>query len=802
MALTLGEARERAAALSDVHYEVALDLTRTDGFGSRTTVRFRSSAASTFLELANGGSVELSVNGTTVDAGYDGARLPLGGLRADGPNEVVVDAVLPYAADGAGMHAFTDPADGERYVCAYLGMDLAQRVFACFDQVDLKAAFAVSVAADPRWTVLANGRPVARADGRWRFAATPPISTDRIVVAAGPWHSVRWAHAGLPFGWHARRSLAAELDRDAAELRATTEACFDHYATLFDEPYGFDSYDQVFVPGLNWGAQEMPGCVTYRDELLPRGAVTAGERTLRGAIVAHEMAHMWFGNSMSMRWWEDTWLQESFADYMGYRVAETAAGFGGALVRFEVTGKPAGYAADCRRSTHPVAPRAEDVPDVDAAFANFDAISYSKGNSVLRQLATWLGDEEFLAGINAHLTRFRFGNATLADFVGSLASVTGRDVHRWVDLWLRSTGFDTVAVDRADGVPVLRRDGVRPHAFTVAAYDDGLRLAGSRLVELGDEPVPLPEYAGLAVVPNALGETFAAIRLDGLSWNRLSTGLSRIAEPLTRAVLWTAVAGQVRSRELGPGDYLALVEAQLPTEPDSAIVQAVLLRALHDVVPTRVPADAAADAVARVAATALAGLKAAPGDDDRGPAFAYALAATSTDPGLLQGWLESGRTGGLPPAPRTRWRAIARLAELGAADAALVESERSGDGSAEAELGAARALAARPAETAKAEAWARLTGDEHISNRAFEAVAAGLWSAEQAELVRPYVAAYLEHAPRLARERGAAFAHVVGRSFPAVTLDDEQLDLLRQALAGDVPTVLRRTWEDELDDRT
>lgn len=809
VSLTLDEARTRAGALSSVSYSLDLDLTGPETFRSHTRVRFRSTVDETFLDLKGALAVSLVVNGEAVEAAYDGVRVGLTGLStglSEGAvNEVEVTATLPYTTDGDGMHTFTDPVDGSRYVSAYLGMDNASKVFACFDQNDLKASFTVTVAADPADTVLANGAVVSHDGGRWVFATTPPIPPALLVVAAGPWHSVRWTYAldsgeSLDFGWHARRSLAAELDRDADELRRTSEACFAHYADLIDEPYPFDSYDQVFMPGLNWGAQEMPGCVTYRDELLPRGAITDTQRAIRAVIIAHEMSHMWFGDSMTMTWWEDTWLQESFADYMGYRVAEAGAGFSDLRVEVEIGSKPWGYLSDARRSTHPVAPLAVDVPDVDTAATIFDGISYAKGGACLVQLAFWLGDEEFMAGVNRHLTRFRFANATLADFVESLAASSPKDVRGWVDAWLRRPGFDTVSVRRDGDVPALEREGSRPHAFTVAGYDSSLRLVGRKRVELGAEPVPLPEFAGLVVVPNAGGETFAALRLDPGSWEALSGGLSRLEDPLVRAVLWSATALRVRSRDLSADDYLDLVETHLPAETRADIIEGVLAETRSVVIPHRVPASRAAGAVARVAAASAAGLAASADDEQRALAWAAALAATSADAELLRGWLDADKIGvSIPLLPTTRWAAIVRLASLGEADARFIATERDRDGTAEGDLGALRALAARPSTSAKDAAWEAMLAPG-VDNRRFGALASGMWIAEQAHLLRPYVTAYLAEAPALAT-RGQAFALEVGRAFPRIALDDGQLDALRAALAGDVPTILRRSWEDHFDDR-
>ncbi len=696
------------------------------------------------------------------------------------------------------MHTFTDPADGETYVSAYLGMDIAQRVFPCFDQNDLKAPIGLTVRAPEAWTVLANGRTVEADEGLWRFTTTPPIPPALFVVCAGPWHSMTWEHAGLPFGWHARRSLAAELERDAAELRRVTDACFDHYAAIFDEPYPFDSFDQAFVPGQNWGAQEMPGCVTYRDELLPVGRISEGESRGRTTVIAHEMAHMWFGDLVTMTWWEDTWLQESFADYLGYRVGEDAAGLAGNFVDFTVKRKTVAYAADERRSTHPVAPLAEEVPDVDAAANNFDQISYAKGNSVLRQLVTWLGDDDFLAGVNAYLTRHRFGNATLADFVEALSGATDRDVRAWVESWLRTTGFDTLRVVRDDDGPLLVREGSRPHRIRVTTYDESLAELDSVLVDVADEPVRLPD--GAVVLPNSGGETFARIRLDAASWDAVTQDLVSIADDGARAVLWATAFDLVRCGELPADEFLGLVTRHLPRDPRVGIVEGVLDWTATVLVPQHVAAAAVGDAVAQVAAACEAGLASEP-DPEVALALTRGLASTTPDSVLLEGWLVDRVTHtGVQLDQRLRWVALRRLAALGAIGAAEIEEERYGDGTVVGQLGAAAALAARPDPEAKAAAWARMFADPDVSNRVFTTTAQGFWQPEQHALVHPWVARYLAEAPAVATERGQAFSQLVGRSFPAIPLDDADVDALARALEGDVPTVLRRSWEDRLDD--
>jgi aminopeptidase N len=800
VSLTLDEARARAALLSDVMYDLSLDLTDRETFGVRARVRFDCAepGAETFLELTD--ALDLAVAGVK-EWSYDGRRIHLIGLEAS--NEVRVEARLAYITDGDGMHTFTDPADGETYVSAYVGMVIAQRVFPCFDQNDLKAPITLEVTAPEDWTVLANGRPTAQGEGRWSFAPTPAIPTAMFVVCAGPWHSHTWEHdtkdgRTLPFGWHARASLAAQLDRDIDELRRITDQCFDHYGELFAEPYPFDSYDQVMAPGQNWGAQETPGCVTYRDEYLPVGTPTEAERRRRAVVIAHEMAHMWFGDLVTMTWWEDTWLQESFADYMGFRVAEAAAGIKGTFVDFTIGRKVSGYQADERRSTHPVAPVTEDVADVDVAAGNFDQISYAKGNSALRQLVTWLGDDTFLAGVNAYLTRHRFGNATLADFLDALDGVTDRDVRGWAEAWLRTTGFDTLRVARdADG-PVLTREGSRPHRVRVTTYDESLARIGSGLVDLADEPVSLTE--GAVIVPNSAGETFARVRFDDQSWARLTDDLASLPDDDARAVVWSTTFDLARQGEITPEEYLGMITRHLPREPRAPIVEAVLSWSLSTLIPRHLPPAEVVNAVAQVAAACESGLASEP-DPQVAVALSRTLAETTPDAVLLEQWLVDRATHtGIELDPTMRWSAIRRLAALGALTPEQIDEERHGDGTVVGQVGAARALAAIPHPEAKERAWARMFADPHVSNRMFEAAAEGFWDPEQVPLVHPYVARYLEEAPAVARARGQAFSQLVGSAFPDIPLGDPDVAALEDALAGDVPTVLRRAWEDRLDD--
>ncbi|MGA5869693.1 aminopeptidase N [Streptomyces cinereoruber] len=815
--LTRDEAQTRAQLLDVHHYLVDLDLTTGDEtFESTSTVRFTARAAGdTFVELKPATLHSATLDGAPLDpAALDGNRLPLS--LTEGEHELRVTATMRYSRTGEGMHRFTDPTDGESYVYTQLFMEDVQRVFAAFDQPDLKAVFEVAVTAPDDWTVLANGITERQPDGTWKAAPTPLLSTYFVCVAAGPWHSVRTEHAGLPFGIHCRRSLAPHLDADADEILAVTKACYDRYHEKFDEPYPFDSYDQAFVPEFNAGAMENPGLVTFRDEFVFRSAVTVTERQTRAMVIAHEMAHMWFGDLVTLRWWDDIWLNESFAEYMGYQTVNEACSdlFPDTWIDFGVTRKAWGYEADQRPSTHPVAPDPEAVPDTASALLNFDGISYAKGASALRQLVTWLGEKDFLAGINIHFKRHKFGNATLADFIDNLAAATDRDVHGWAEQWLRTTGVDTLT-PRLDGEGLhwnltVDRAGTRPHRISAGLYDrdpsGDLVLREHRELDVPqDAPAELTGPRPALVVLNDGDLTYTKLRFDEVSAESALRGLSRVPDPLTRAVVWNALRDQVRDGDLAPADHLAVAGAHLAEETELALVQGVLAFARHQIADRYVPADERPAALATISGIARALLRRT--EDGEAPGLRLtavrAFVDSATTPDKIASWLDEGTVHGGPELdPELRWRILARLAVLGATDEAAIAAELERDPSATGQEGAARCRAALPTPEAKAAAWSALFDSDDLSNYLFTATAQGFWQPEQADLVREYVPRFYEAAVALGDRRGPAMAEAAGRyAFPAYAVDADSLALGERHLA-DTPMIpaLRRKLVDQLDD--
>ncbi|MFE5243032.1 MULTISPECIES: aminopeptidase N [unclassified Streptomyces] len=849
--LTRKEAQTRAQLL-DVHrYTVDLDLTTgEETFDSRTTIRFTArDTGDTFVEIKPETLRALSLDGQPLDPErLDGNRYPLDRLTA-GPHELTADATMRYSRTGEGMHRFTDPADGETYVYTQLFMEDVQRVFAAFDQPDLKSVFDLTVTAPAGWTVLGNGTATQATEGRWTLAPTPPISTYLVAVAAGPWHSVTTQHAGLPFGIHCRRSLAPHLDADADEILGITRACYDRYHEKFDEPYPFDSYDQAFVPEFNAGAMENPGLVTFRDEFVYRSAVTDTERQTRAMVIAHEMAHMWFGDLVTLTWWDDIWLNESFAEYMGYqtlteatlpqaldsvRARETL--FPDTWVEFGVSRKGWGYDADQRPTTHPVAPDPDAVPDTASALLNFDGISYAKGASALRQLVAWLGEKDFLAGINTHFARHRFANATLADFIDNLATATDRDVHTWAAGWLRTTGIDTLTA-RVENTGhswnlAVDRTGERPHRITVGAYDHslGTQTGPDQLVlrerfELdipqngtpATQPGPRPDL----VVLNDNDLTYAKVRLDPHSWNTALTHLSGIPEALTRALIWNTARDMVRDGELHPTAYLSAARTHLPHETDLALVNGVLGFAATQIADRylapqdRPAALATLTSLCRDLLRRTEGLTAkdweqgpgtrTPGSPDPGlrlTAVRHFIDA-ATQPEAIQEWLGDGTVPGGPELdPELRWRILTRLAVLGAIDEAVITRELDKDPSATGQEGAARCRAALPTPEAKEAAWQAMFSDDTLSNYLFTATAQGFWQPEQSELLHHYVDRYYPDAAALAARRGPAIAEAAGRhAFPVHAIDAQSLRRGTDALdASALTPALRRKLTDQLDD--
>ncbi len=808
--LTKDEAVRRAA-LVDVHsYAVDLDVSdaeRSDTFSSTTTVTFACAEpeGATFAEVVVTELLHAELNGRPLDAGalVEG-RLSLTGLQAD--NVLTVSGRFAYSRSGEGLHRFVDPQDGLTYLYSQTAMYEAQRVFACFDQPDLKAPLTMTVRAPASWVVLGNS-PATRTGGDgtpalWHLAPTRPLATYFMAVVAGPYHGAQRDHGDVAMGLWCRQSLAAHLDVEA--LFATTAAGLDYYAGLFGVAYAFGKYDQAFVPEFNLGAMENPGCVTFRDEaFLRRGTVTQQDREALAEVQLHEMAHMWFGDLVTMRWWDDLWLNESFAEYLAHRASLEALGADHAWTRFAVSREGWGYTADQRSTTHPIAGA---VADTDAAMSNVDGISYAKGASALRQLVAWVGDDAFVAAMRAYVAANAFGNATLDDLVDALSAASGRDVSGWAASWLRTDGVSTLSVEyvvSADGeyesfavrqVPPAGHPTLRPHRIAIGLYDrgdDGLRRRDVVPVDvLAQERTQVPATLGRPaadlVLPNEGDLTFALLALDARSRDTVLADLALLEDPLTRAVLWQSLWEDVGHGQLAPSAYADLVVRALGPHDTDQLVEAVLARgraAADQASPRRRP-----ELVDRLSRLSLAAAHdAAPGSDTQ-LVHARALVAVTTEPATIRGWLDgTGLPAGLVVDTDLRWRVVQRLAVLGAADDQLIAAQAERDPSSAGLLGAMTARAGLPGACDKQRAWSQLTGGT-LSNYELTAVADGFWHREQLEVVRPYVERYVAELPAMLRAGGESETSIevqqllAGSLFPVPVLEQRTLDLVEQLL--------------------
>ena len=788
--LTRTEARARARAITVDAMEVSLDLRGDERtFASRTTIRFTATEDSTFLDLRPRTLHRIALDGTELDvAALADCRFPLTGLG--GSHVLDVEATMAFSTDGQGLHRSVDPADGEVYIYGHMFLDAAPTVFACFDQPDLKAPYTVRVEAPPTWRVLGNGAARHTAEGVWELATTAPLATYFVTICAGPWVRVEAEHDGIPLGIHARASLEAALHAQAEQILTVTRQSFDYYHRLFGIRYPFGEYHQVFAPEFNAGAMENPGCVTIRDIYLFRGAATNDEILTRSNTIAHEMAHMWFGDLVTMRWWDDLWLNESFAEYMAHRTCVEATEFTEAWVDSTMARKLWGHAAERAPSRHPVAGSA--APTAQAALNNFDGIAYAKGSAVLRQLITFIGDEAFVAGVRDYLTSLAFGNGELADFLAAMGRASGRDLSEWSRVWLETEGLDDLSAFQATGrvarstpdyVPRVRR----PHTFDIAGFSSGtevFRVRGTLTKATQRWPELLDAPPADIVLPNASDLTWAVSSLDEETLANLPDGLASIPDVQARAIAWLALLDGMYAARIDPRDVLTCVGRAWPVESNESILNRVSAQVIGRILPVYLPPSEVAGARAEVAAAADQLLRRAPTQGGRLIA-ARMFVQTVDDVALLREWL-SGEAlpEGLAEDSDFRWYVVRALAALGAMDAEEIGYFQRVDDSLAGQQSALSALAMRPTADAKAWAWRELTENRDRSNYDLNAIASAFWTAPDLDLVRPYAARYFTDIPALASWLGEdALGNVAALGYPLRLVEPETLDLGRALLS-------------------
>ena len=811
--LTRVEAAERTALLEVRSYRVELDLAaRADTFRSTTTIAFRSAetGAATFLDVNPTVLHSAVLNGRHLDpATLEDGRLPLTDLAPE--NHIVVTAEMGYSTSCEGLHRYLDPADGNVYVYAFVYVDNAPRVFACFDQPDLKAPFAFAVTVPEDWQVIGNAEAVRVGPERWELTGTLPQATYLTTLVAGPYASFHTEHDGIRLGVHCRASLADALRTDLDEIFGITGRCLDEYHRLFGVRYPFGKFDQVFAPEFSVLSLDHPGCVLLRELYLFHAAATDSERETRAVVLAHGMSLMWMAGLVTSRWWNDLWFGQAFADYLAHRVTSEVTRFSGPETTFAVRREGQAYAADQRPSTHPVS---LDGPDVQSVLLDLDRISYFKGHAVVRQLATRVGDQALRAGLRTYFARHAYGTATFADFLAALGAAAGADLTAWAAAWFMQPNVNTllpevaVAAGRISAAAIRQtapasHPVLRTHTMDVGLYGDEPAVVR---VEVDGGRTELPELVGRPapklLLLNDGDLTYAKIRFDPRSAAALPDVLPTLS-PLNRAMVWCSLLLAVQDGVFPAADHLRLVAEMVAVESELSIVTEVLEQARNDVADRFLDPAQRGGAMARVAGALRDRLgRTAPGDEWQITLFRALIDFTALG-AELRGWLDGpGPPAGLAVDADLAWRIRYRLAVLGELGDAEITSAYEADPSTHAMQFSAKCRAARPDPAAKERAWESITTDGSLSSYRLWALAEGFWQPEQLDLTAPYVPRFFAEMPVAAKLRGDLVLDLLVRFlYPRYAATPETLGLAEGLLgSNDIPVPLRRRVADLTDD--
>ncbi len=813
--ITRSETSERARLLRVLSYDIELELTvSSPTFRSQSVIAFECAepGASSYADLVAHAVSEITLNGTAIDpatAWADG-RIALPALAAS--NELRVVAECAFSTDGAGLHRAIDSADGKVYCYSHFEPAEARKVYANFEQPDLKAPFTFHVTAPPHWTVLSNQpapqpQPAENGAAVWHFPPTPRISTYLTAIIAGEYHLVTASHTTpggqqIPLGLACRASLARYLEPD--DMFGITRQGLDYYTGLFQGPFPYAKYDQVLVPEFPAGAMENVGCVTFSESALFRSKVTEARYEQRAETILHEMAHMWFGDLVTMRWWDDLWLNESFAELCAFQSCAEATRYTGAWTTFCAGRKVWGYMQDQQPSTHPIA---ADVSTLSEAIANFDGISYAKGGSVLKQLVAFTGRDNFFAGIRAYFAQHGWGNATLADLLQALAASSGKDLGDWAKAWLQTAGPNTLRAEFSEDAagnftefavlqeapaehPVLR-----PHHIAVGLYNqvDG-KLVRTHRVELDvtGQRTAVAELAGqprpdlILLNDDDLG--YAIVRFDDRSLHTLTTSIGAFTDSLARTVCWSAVLDMVLQAELALPTFARIVAAGMGRELSVSVLQTVLALSAQLLTISADPAQLT-ELQETLADAAVPLLHSAEPGSDFQLAWAQLLSSVAVRPdqlGLLAGLLDGSVViDGLAVDTELRWALLRRLVTKGRAADEQIDAELAADDTDAGRRQAQACRAAVPDAEHKEAAWLLLAESEDLGTDGVMAVARGFGQPDHAQLLAPYVDRYFQSLPQIWASRGEQFRVLLGGLlFPLYATSPELLARVDEFLAA------------------
>ena len=812
--LTRIEANVRAELLTVESYDIALDLTTSDKtFLSTTTVKFRSNqtGASTFIDAITAEVHSVVLNGESLDVSKvaDGTRIQLDNLLAENELTVIADAF--YMNTGEGLHRFVDPVDDEVYLYSQFEVPDSRRVFAVFEQPSLKATFKFTIVAPEGWKVVSNqATPVATplGDGKasWAFEPTPVISSYITALVAGPYSEVRSELTSsdgrvIPLGVFARASMTEFLDADY--IFEKTRQGFEFFEEAFDYPYPFDKYDQLFVPEFNAGAMENAGAVTFTETYVFRSKVTDAIRERRVITILHELAHMWFGDLVTMQWWNDLWLNESFAEYASHLAVAEATEWKNTWSTFASLEKSWAFRQDQLPSTHPIVAEINDLLDVQV---NFDGITYAKGAAVLKQLVAWVGQEKFLAGVSQYFKKHAFKNTELKDLLVELEKTSGRELKSWSKLWLETAGVNTLKpelsvsehgtithfVIQQSAIP--SQPTIRPHRMAIGFYDlvDGkLKRTNQIELDVDGERTHVSQLVGLKqpalILLNDGDLAYAKIRLDDSSWATALEHLSDIEDPLARTIVWGAAVDASRDAEADPADFIRLVLAHIATETESTTMM-TLLRQLVTTGNLYVNADDRQAALSQIADGLLNLARNAEAGSDAQLQFTKFFALFARSPrqiealmGILSG---SEKLAGLTIDADLKWELLTGLVVAGAAGETEIADLVASDKTANGEKAAAGARAAIPTADNKSAVWQLLTETKELSNAHVQSASLAFNRVIDTELIRPYVHKYFESALAIWELHTFKIAeYLLVNLFPIQLADEATAEAARRAIA-------------------
>jgi len=810
--ISRSEAKERADNLAVSSYDITLDLTHgTKHFIAKTVARFSATPGyNTFVDAVGHRVISATLNGAAVDtSNFDGESIFLTNLAAQ--NELIIEIENTYSDTGEGLQLSVDPADNEIYVYSQGETAYTRKMFPCFDQPSLKATYTLTANVPAHWEAISNSPVVSKSDvvngaRTWHFAPTPRIATYIMCLIAGPYFHVHDEYKGsktVPLGIYCRKSLADKVDPE--DIFHLTKQGFDYFEKTFGLAYPFEKYDQIAVVDFNWGAMENSGAVTFKEELLVfRSKVTERLYSARANVILHEMAHMWFGNMVTMHWWDDLWLNESFAEWSSYLALAEGTRFTNSWTGFNAERKNWAYRQDQLVSTHPII---TDMVDIEAVNANFDGISYAKGASVLQQMIAYVGRDNFIKGLKNYFDKHAWQNTTLNDLLVEVEATSGRDLKDWVHTWFQTAGVNTLrpVITEANGTyaslsigqeaPLIPAGSteIRPHRMAVGLYD---LVNGELLLR---RSVDIDATSTLTSVDALVGEkvadllllndrdiTYAKLRFDPRSVETLKKHLGNIKDPLARVLCWSALWDMTRDAELAASDFITAAFPALGLESDITLVSTICNQVATAVDVYAHPTHR--DALREKVANDLYGLmsNAAAGSDHQ-LTFARAFATMASTPEQstrLRAMLD-GSVAGLAVDSELRWIFVQCLAELGAISRAEIDAEKERDNTFSGQYLHARAIASMRDADQKKATYNSIAHDD-LTNTVRQSAIVGFQRPTQRELLRPFVDAYFADVAEIwakkSFEIGSSFAESM---YPMYITEQSTIDKTDAWLAGE-----------------